>query len=94
MDLTYAFHPQSNGQMEATNSTILDLLRCYTIENQSNWDQHLPLLQFAYYNTPHSATKKAPFEIVYGKKLPVPITTLCGDVLAPNILAHNHTQIL
>ena len=94
MDFTYAFHPKSNGQIEATNSTILDLLRCYTIENQSNWDQHLPLLQFAYNNTPHSATNKAPFEIVYGKKLPVPITTLSSDVPAANTLAQDHIQIL
>ena len=64
MDFTSAFHPESNGQQtEATNSTILDLLRSYTVDNQANWDQHLPLLQFAYNNTPHSATNKAPFEI-------------------------------
>ena len=64
MDFTSIFHPESNGQTKATDSTILDLLRCYTIEHQSNWDQHLPLLQFAYNNTPHFATNKAPFEIV------------------------------
>ena len=80
--------------MKVTNSTILDLLRCYTIENQSNWDQQLPLLQFAYNNTPQSATNKTPFEIVYGKKLHVPITTLSSDVLAANTLAQDHIQIL
>ena len=82
MDFTSAFHPESNGQeTEATNSTILDLLRSYTIENQANWDQHLPLLQFAYNNTPHSATQKTPFEIVYGKKLPTPMATFSSDQL-------------
>ena len=38
MDFTSAFHPESNGQSEATSSTILDLLRCYTIDRPSNWD--------------------------------------------------------
>ncbi|MCO5567205.1 hypothetical protein L7F22_020893 [Adiantum nelumboides] len=94
MDFTFAFHPESNGQIEATNSTILDLLRSYTIENQPNWDQHLLLLQFAYNNTPHFATNKSPSEIVYGKKLPVPITTLSSDVPAANALAHDHAHIL
>ena len=56
MDFTSAFHLESKDQIEATNSTILDLLRLYTIENQTNWDQHLPLQQFAYNNTTHSAT--------------------------------------
>lgn len=94
MDFTSAFHPESNSQTEATNSTILDLLRSYTIENQANWDQHLPLLQFAYNNTPHSATQKAPFEIVYGKKLPTPMATFSSDVPAANALAQDHAHIL
>ena len=94
MDFTSAFHPKSNGQTKSTNNTILDLLRLYTIENQTNWDQHLPLLQFAYNNTTHFATQKAPFEIIYGKKLPNPIITFISDVPAANTLAHNHTQIL
>ncbi|MCO5588880.1 hypothetical protein L7F22_042841 [Adiantum nelumboides] len=94
MDFTSAFHPESNGQTEATISTILDLLRSYTIENQANWDKNLPLLQFAYNNTPCSATNKAPFEIVYGKKLPIPMTTLSSDVPTANTLAQDHTHIL
>lgn len=91
MDFTSAFHPESNGQ---TNSTMLDLLRSYTIENQANWDQHLPLLQFAYNNTPHSATNKARFEIVYGKKLPIPMITFSNNVPAANTLAQDHAHIL
>ena len=94
MDFTSAFHPESNGQTEATNSTILDLLRSYTVDNQANWDQHLPLLQFAYNNTPRSATNKAPFEIVYGRKLNVLVITLFSDVPAANTLAHDHAHIL
>ena len=61
IDFTTAFHPKSNGQTKATNNIILDLLRCYTIENQSNWDYYLPLLQFVYNNTPHFATNKDHF---------------------------------
>ena len=94
MDFTSAFHPESNGQTEATNSTIMDLLRSYTIDRPANWDQHLPLLQFAYNNTPHSATSRAPFEIVYGKKLPVPMTTLTSDVPTADSLALDHIKIL
>lgn len=94
IDFTSAFHLESNGQTEATNSTILDLLRSYTIKNQPNWDQHLPLLHFAYNNTPHSATQKAPFQIVYGKELPILMTTFSSDVPTANTLAQDHAHIL
>lgn len=29
LDFSTAFHPESNGQTEVTNSTILDLLKAY-----------------------------------------------------------------
>ena len=51
-------------------------------------------MQFAYNTTPHSATNKAPFEIVYGKKLAVRVTTLSSDVPVANTLAQNHAHIL
>ena len=87
-------HPESNGQSEATNSTILDLLRCYTIDRPSNWDQHLPLLQFTYNTTPHSTTGRAPFEIVYGRKLPLPISTMTTNIPVADSSAADHVQIL
>ena len=56
-----------------TNSTILDLLRAYTISQPHTWDTHL---QFAYNNTPHIATQKAPFEIIMGIDC-LPLLLLC-----------------
>jgi len=68
MDFSSTFHPKSNGQTEATNSAIMDLLRAYTIDHPSNSDEHLHLLQLAYDdNTLHSATTKTPFQVAYGK---------------------------
>ena len=60
IDFTYAFNPESNGNIEATNSTILDLLRAYTNDRPSTWDIYTHLLQFLYTNTPHSSTEKIP----------------------------------
>ena len=54
----------------------------------------MPLLQFAYNNTPHSATGRAPFEIVYGKKLLVPLSTIQFDVPMADSLARDHYAIL
>ena len=94
IDFSSAFHPESNGQSEATNSTIMDLLRAYTIDRPSNWDEHLHILQFAYNNTPHSATGKAPFQVVYGKKLPTPTCRIGSQIPVADHFAQDHTTIL
>ncbi|MCO5560311.1 hypothetical protein L7F22_013923 [Adiantum nelumboides] len=59
-----SFHPQTS---EETNSTVLYLLKCYV------WEHYLPLVEYAYNNTVHTSTGKAPFEIVEGGKKVPPI---------------------
>ncbi|MCO5605036.1 hypothetical protein L7F22_059213 [Adiantum nelumboides] len=68
-----SFHPQTNGQSEEANSIVLDLLKCYVSEHKGKWEQYLPLVEYAYNNTVHSSTGKAPFEIVEGGKKVPPI---------------------
>ncbi|MCO5567294.1 hypothetical protein L7F22_020984 [Adiantum nelumboides] len=66
-----SFHPQTDGQSKEANSTVLDLLKCYVSEHKGKWEQYLPLVEYAYNNTVHSSTGKAPFEIAEGgKKVP------------------------
>ncbi|MCO5605850.1 hypothetical protein L7F22_060034 [Adiantum nelumboides] len=62
-----------DGQSEKENSTVLDLLKCYVSEHKGKWEQYLPLVKYAYNNTVHSSTGKAPFEIVEGGKKVPPI---------------------
>ncbi|MCO5611605.1 hypothetical protein L7F22_065859 [Adiantum nelumboides] len=45
---------------------ILDYLASYISNQKTQWERYLPLLEFAYNNTIHSSTWKAPFEIVEG----------------------------
>lgn len=68
-----SFHPQTDGQSEEANSTVLDLLKCYVAEHKASWEHYLPLVEYAYNNTVHSSTGKAPFEIVEGGKKVPPI---------------------
>ncbi|MCO5586100.1 hypothetical protein L7F22_040039 [Adiantum nelumboides] len=68
-----SFHPQTDGQSEEANPTVLDLLKCYVSEHKGKWEQYLPLVEYAYNNTVHSSTGKAPFEIVEGGKKVPPI---------------------
>ena len=64
--LSTAFHPQSDGQTERQNQVMEQYLRAYVDYMQVNWLELLPLAQFAYNNSKHSATKMTPFRANYG----------------------------
>ncbi|KAL2251639.1 UNVERIFIED_CONTAM: Transposon Ty3-I Gag-Pol polyprotein, partial [Sesamum indicum] len=57
-----AFHPQTDGQSERTIQTLEDMMRACVIEFKGNWDDHLPLMEFAYNNSFHSSIGMAPYE--------------------------------
>ncbi|KAH9698118.1 hypothetical protein KPL71_023889 [Citrus sinensis] len=59
-------HPQTDGQTEVVNRTLCTLLRAIIKKNIKTWEDCLPLVEFAYNCSVHSATKYSPFEIVYG----------------------------
>ena len=62
------FHPQTNGQAEATIQTLEDMLRASVIDFKGSWDDHLPLIEFAYINSYHSRIQMAPYEALYGNR--------------------------
>ncbi|KAH9780584.1 Endonuclease [Citrus sinensis] len=51
---------------EVVNRTLSTLLRAIIKKNIKTWEDCLPLIEFAYNRSVHSATKYSPFEIVYG----------------------------
>ncbi|PIK38263.1 hypothetical protein BSL78_24900 [Apostichopus japonicus] len=59
-------HPQTDGQTEVVNRTLSTLLRTTLGKNLKTWVECLPFIEFAYNRAVHSATKKTPFEVVYG----------------------------
>ncbi|MCO5597615.1 hypothetical protein L7F22_051695 [Adiantum nelumboides] len=65
LQFSSSFHPQTDRQSEIANSVVLDLLKSYISDQKTQWERYLPLVEFAY-NTIHSSTGKAPFEIVEG----------------------------
>ncbi|GKA83040.1 putative reverse transcriptase domain-containing protein [Tanacetum coccineum] len=51
LDLSTAYHPQTNGQSECTIQTLEDMLRACVIDFGGKWDTHLPLVEFSYNNS-------------------------------------------
>jgi len=64
--LSTAFHPQTDGQTEQTNSTLEQYLRAYVNYQQDNWKELLPMAEFAYNNGYQESTKHTPFFANYG----------------------------
>ena len=44
------------------------MLRACVIDFKGSWDEHLPLVEFAYNNSYQASIKAAPYEVLYGRK--------------------------
>nr|GEW52325.1 putative reverse transcriptase domain-containing protein [Tanacetum cinerariifolium] len=66
LDLSIAYHLETDGQSERTIQTSEDMLRACVMDFGGNWDTHLPLVEFSYNNSYHASIKCAPFEALYG----------------------------
>ena len=66
---TSPYHPQTNGQLERYNRTLVRKLRCYIAEHQEEWDSHLSLLTTAYNTQVHASTGDIPFAYVSLRRL-------------------------
>lgn len=79
LNISTAYHPQTDGQTERTNSTLQSILRHYVHWNEATWDRHLPLVEFAYNNHVHTATQYSPFYLMYGEHPQAPISMMFKD---------------
>nr|GFC48106.1 reverse transcriptase domain-containing protein [Tanacetum cinerariifolium]GFC48147.1 reverse transcriptase domain-containing protein [Tanacetum cinerariifolium] len=68
LDLSTAYHLETDGQREKTIQTLEDMPRACVIDFGSSWDKHLPLVEFSYNNSYHASIKATPFEAFYGRK--------------------------
>lgn len=64
--LSSAYHPQTDGQTERANQCLEAYLRCAVHSCPANWSKWLPLAEYWYNTSFHSALGRTPFEVVYG----------------------------
>ncbi|GKD67329.1 putative reverse transcriptase domain-containing protein [Tanacetum coccineum] len=93
LDMSMAYHPQTDGQIERTIQTLEDMLRACVIDFGKGWDRHLPL-EFSYNNSYHTSIKVAPFEALYGRKCQSPICwAKVGDAQLTSLeIVHETTE--
>ncbi|GJS26820.1 putative reverse transcriptase domain-containing protein [Tanacetum coccineum] len=84
LDMSTAYHPETDGQSERTIQTLEDMLRACVIDFGSGWDKHLPLAEFSY-NNRHRDTINAAAGGTFMKRRPEE----CYDLIE-NMTAHHN----
>lgn len=59
-------NPQVNRQVEVTNITIVAGIKARLNKAKENWAKELESVLWAYRTSPRTATREAPFNLVYG----------------------------
>ena len=66
--LSMAYYPETDRQTERTNQELEQYLRIYVNHRQNNWAEWLAMVEFAFNNKVHTATKMSPFQVNYGRE--------------------------
>ncbi|GJW42606.1 putative reverse transcriptase domain-containing protein [Tanacetum coccineum] len=81
LDMSTAYHLETDRQNKRTIQTLEDMLRACVIDFGKGRERHLPMVEFSYNNSYHASIKAAPFEALYGRKYRSPICWAeVGDV--------------
>ncbi|PKU83407.1 RNA-directed DNA polymerase [Dendrobium catenatum] len=67
LNLSSAYHPQTDGQTEVVNRTLGNMLRCLVQDHPKKWEEVLSQAEFAFNSMPNRSTGHCPFSIVYTK---------------------------
>ena len=73
LTMSIAFHPQTDGQLERTIQILEDMLRACVLDLKGSWEEHLPLVEFAYNNRYQASIHMTPYEALYGRPYRSPI---------------------
>ncbi|MDM1593402.1 integrase, partial [Escherichia coli] len=74
LDLSTAYHPETDGQTERVNQVIEDILRSCCGREPKKWLSYLHLVEFAYNASYHRSIGMSPFKALYGQDCLTPLT--------------------
>ena len=73
LQMSSAYHPQTDGQSERTIQILEDMLRACCMDWGGLWEQYLSLAEFAYNNSFQASIGMPPFEALYGRPCRLPL---------------------
>ena len=80
LDMSTAYHPQSDGQTERVNRVLEDQLRAYVNVHQNDWDTHLVNAEIAINSAKHSTTGFTPYYLNSGQEPVLPIDFIANSM--------------
>lgn len=87
VNLSSAFHPETDGETERRNRTVKQILRGFINVDQDNWDILLPSVEFALNSTKQSSTNCSPMMMLTGHEPLLP-----GSFLNAEHINSKHTN--
>ncbi|XP_073359923.1 uncharacterized protein [Aegilops tauschii subsp. strangulata] len=99
LQMSTAYHPQTDGQTERVNQCLEMYLRCAVHDSPTKWAAWLPRAEFWYNSTYHSALGCTPYKALYGQdpnvgQLAGQSTSLHPDVQTWLASQPEHTTLL
>lgn len=76
--MSTANHPQTDGQTERANRTVIEMLRGYCLAKSASWDEHLIAMEFAINDSVNQSTGLTPFYFNSGQHPRVPPSLLAS----------------
>ena len=66
LNLSTAFHPQTDEQFERILQTLEDMLRSCVLQFKGHWNKYLALAEFTYNNNYHSSIEMSLIRAIVG----------------------------
>ena len=95
LDMSSAFHPQTDGLTERYNRVLEEYLRSYVSATYDDWDEWLPMAQFAINNSKQESLNATPFFLNFGRhpRTPASLVTQSDVPGAEEFAASLHAAI-
>ena len=96
LTMSTTFHPHTDGQSERTIQVLEDMLRACVMDHKGSWEEHLPLVEFAYNYSYQASIQMAPYEALYGRLCRSPICwTKVGEssIIGPDLIRDSSEKV-
>ena len=76
---TVPYNPKSDGLVERSNRTVIQMLTALVGEARNDWDDHLPYVMMAYWASVHESTNFTPNRLMLNHETNLPIDLMIGS---------------